>query len=148
MTSDFSQQSRRVRTASNALTQQSRRQVTLCGIPCRVNGFFAVKRIFACHTLAPPFGAVRMERDQENAAFRGPSKTGFKEMDQRHMNFSQSNGFNLHGSLHRRWWHRRDFRPIVPAEKRRYLLRHARSLTPKVRCGTQSETLRDSSSAR
>jgi hypothetical protein len=32
---------------------------------------------------------------QQDAAFRGAAKAGLKEMDQRHVNFTQGNGSNF-----------------------------------------------------
>jgi hypothetical protein len=41
-----------------------------------------------------------MNGQKEDAAFRGATKAGLKEMDQRHANFAQGDGFNFQrGSL-------------------------------------------------
>jgi hypothetical protein len=41
-----------------------------------------------------------MNGQQKDAPFRGAAKAGLKEMDQRHMNLAQGNGFNFQrGSL-------------------------------------------------
>jgi hypothetical protein len=36
-----------------------------------------------------------MDRQQKDAPFRGAAKTGLKEMHQRHVNLTQSDGFNF-----------------------------------------------------
>jgi hypothetical protein len=36
-----------------------------------------------------------MNGQQKDAPFRGAAKAGLKEMDQRHVDFAQGNGFNF-----------------------------------------------------
>ena len=38
-----------------------------------------------------------MHGDQQDAAAVGASKAGLEKMDERHVNFAERDGFNLHG---------------------------------------------------
>src|SRR5262249_16417293 len=71
-------QSRRITGSLNGLSQKGRRQVTFNDIPGRVYRFFAVERIFTGDTFAPAFRAVSVQGQQQDAAFRGAAKAGFK----------------------------------------------------------------------
>jgi hypothetical protein len=37
-----------------------------------------------------------VDSEKQDAAFRGAAKAGLKKVDQRHANFAQGDGFNLH----------------------------------------------------
>src|SRR2546430_6681248 len=65
--------------------------------PCGLNPFRAVKRIFPCDTLAPPVDAVTMCREQQDASAVHAAKARLKEMDERHLDLAQCDGFESHG---------------------------------------------------
>src|SRR6266481_500426 len=96
MTANLSQQQRRFTRLMYSLPHKYGRKIFLGGVPGGVNRLFAVERIFSRHALTPSFGAVRMQCDQQNAALRGASEAGLKEMDQGHTDFAHSNCFNSH----------------------------------------------------
>src|SRR5262249_4152585 len=52
--------------------------------------------ILAGNALAPAFKPLSMHGQQQNAPLRGAPKTCFKEMHQRHTNFTKSNCFDFH----------------------------------------------------
>ncbi len=58
----------------------------------------AVKRIFSGHALAPAIDPVTVRGEQQDAAAVGASKTRLEEMDERHLNLAQRDGFNFHNS--------------------------------------------------
>ena len=80
----------------DVLAQQRRRQVFGDGEPRGVDGLFQIKRVFAGHALAPGCEAFAVQCDQDDAASGGASEAGLKKLDQRHIDFAQSNGFNFH----------------------------------------------------
>ena len=89
MAADFAEQGNGIARAINLLSQQRRSQVALGGIPCRVNGLFAIKRVFTGHAFAPAFRPIGMNGQQKDAAFRGAAKAGLKEVDQGHMDLAR-----------------------------------------------------------
>ena len=73
-----------------------RREIARNRRPSAVNPFTAVKRILAGHAFAPSINSPAMSGDEKNAAAVSASETGLKKVDQRHANFAQSDGFDLH----------------------------------------------------
>src|SRR5215472_2748101 len=130
-------------------SQKRRRQIFLHRIPGRINRLFAVKRILSGNALAPAFRAVSMHGQEQDAALRGATKAGFKEMHQRHMNLAQSNGFNFHCcSLTALLTNPHpptrttSFHPIGREEKRHCLPRHVHSPARPIPVPGQRETAR------
>src|SRR5262245_16741502 len=67
-------------------------------VPGGVNRLFAVKRIFSGNALAPTLRTIGMQRHQQDAAFGSAAEAGLEEMHQRHADFAQGDGFNLHSA--------------------------------------------------
>src|ERR1035437_241555 len=61
--------------------------------------FRAVIRIFPGDAFAPPPHSSDLDAHQQDAAAVNPAKARFKKMHERHMNFTQSYGFDFHDSL-------------------------------------------------
>src|SRR6185312_4215117 len=58
--------------------------------------FVAKKRAFAGNAFAPAFNAFAIGGDEKDATLFSPPEAGFKKMLQRHSEFTESDGFNLH----------------------------------------------------
>src|SRR2546423_13337547 len=63
---------------------------------CAFGPLAAVEGIFAGDAFAPAVYAVAMRGQQDDAAAIGTSETRLEEMDERHFDFAQGDGFNLH----------------------------------------------------
>src|SRR5689334_8712678 len=96
MTSHPRKQRGYVTSLFHGLTQQRRPEITLDRIPRGIDGFFAVERIFTGNAFAPSIRTVSMHGDQQDAALSGAPETGFEEMHQGHLDFTQRDCFNSH----------------------------------------------------
>src|SRR6267142_2126217 len=61
--------------------------------------FLAIERVFGRDAFSPPHHAIALGGEQEDAAAIDTAKARLKEMDERHLDFAQGNGFNLHVNL-------------------------------------------------
>ena len=58
----------------------------------------AVKGLFAGHAFSPAVDPVAVDGEQQNAAAVDAAEARLEEVDQRHLNFAESDGFNFHRS--------------------------------------------------
>src|SRR3954453_6665723 len=96
MLADFAQQSRHLCPRRDGLPQQRWREVANDHVPCALDVLLAVIRLLAGNALAPAFHAVTMHGNQDDAASVGAPKARLEEMDERHLQFANCDGFNLH----------------------------------------------------
>ena len=84
---------RRMQSSSRAATArdsaQSRPMRPRCTPRCRYG-------LLAGDTFAPAFQSVAMQRHQHDAAGVGAPKARLEEVDERHVQFAEGNGFNFH----------------------------------------------------
>jgi hypothetical protein len=66
------------------------------GGPGTLDPLAAVEGILPGYAFSPTVCAVAVRREQKNAAAVGTSEARLEEMDERHVNFAESDGFNLH----------------------------------------------------
>ena len=64
--------------------------------PGSLNPLRAIKRILPRDAFAPPAHAIGLDADQQNRPAINAPKARLKKMHEWHMNFTQSDGFNLH----------------------------------------------------
>ena len=69
------------------------------GGPRRFRPFGAEERPFAGHAFSPTVGAFAMHGQQKDAAIVGPSKARLKEMDERHLDLAECDGFDFHDKV-------------------------------------------------
>ena len=74
--------------------------------------FAAVERIFAGDAFSPAVDAFAVRGEQQNAAAIGASKARLKKMDERHVNFAEGDGFNLHRSVSSTEYRYREKNPL------------------------------------
>src|SRR5580765_3146599 len=96
MGANLGKQGRALAARFQTLSQESRNQVLGHGRPGAFDPLTAVEGIFAHDALAPSVDAFTVDGHQENAAAVGATKARLEKVDERHLNFTQSNGFNFH----------------------------------------------------
>src|SRR5579864_1739833 len=119
MSADFVEQRHGIASTINLLSQQRRSKIALRGIPSRVDGLFAIKRIFTSDAFSPSFRAVGMDGQQKDPALRGAAKAGLKEMDKRHVNLTQGDGFNFQRNSFEQLAINKTGQPQIFADQRR-----------------------------
>src|ERR1035437_9522236 len=67
--------------------------------PRGLGPFRAVIRIFPRNAFAPPAHSIGLDTHQQDAAAVNPAKARFKKMHERHVDFTQSYGFDFHNEL-------------------------------------------------
>src|ERR1035441_10552181 len=67
--------------------------------PRGLGPFRAVIRIFLRNAFAPPAHSIGLDTHQQDAAAVNPAKARFKKMHERHVDFTQSYGFDFHNEL-------------------------------------------------
>ena len=96
MATHFSEQGRTFAGRVESLSQQRGNQVLCDRRPGALDPFAAVEGIFADDAFAPTVDAFAMDGDEKNAAAVGATKARLEKVDERHLNFTESDGFNFH----------------------------------------------------
>src|SRR5215469_12710791 len=99
MRSHPGKQSRTFAPGVELLSEESRNQVLRQRGPGALDPFAAVIGIFSHHALAPALDTFAVHGDEKNPAMVEAMEAGLEKMDQRHMNFTQRDGFDFHGLL-------------------------------------------------
>ena len=79
-----------------ALPEQGGNQVLNHSGPGAVDPFAAVEGIFADNAFSPAIDALAVNGNQENAAAVKAVEARLEEVDERHVNFAERDGFDLH----------------------------------------------------
>src|ERR1039458_9679652 len=98
MAAHTGEKSRTVSCHHEVAAEHGRGEVVSDGEPGAFGPLAAVEGIFAAHAFAPAVDSVAMRGEQKDAAAVGASKARLEEMDERHVNLAESDGFNLHNS--------------------------------------------------
>src|ERR1700722_9028375 len=80
----------------NTLPQKRRDQILGKSRPRAVDPLTAIKRILPHHALAPSVDALAVHSDEQDAPAIEAMETRLKEIDERQMNLTERDGFNLH----------------------------------------------------
>src|SRR5215469_11059774 len=80
-------------------SQEHGSQVVLGRHPGAFNPFAAVERILTGNALRPTGEAVAVNRHEQNAPAVGATKARLEEVDERHLNLAQGDGFDFHGGV-------------------------------------------------
>ena len=78
--------------------EQARGELVLGDDPGGVDLLVGEVGMLAGDALAPGGEAVGFDLDEEDAAAGGDAKAGLKRMRERHLDFAQVDGFDLHGA--------------------------------------------------
>src|SRR5882672_361686 len=81
----------------NSLAEKQRDQILAKHGPRGVGALFGVVRTLVGNALTPSLDAFAVNGDQGDAALVDPPEAGLKKMDQRHVQFTQGNSFDIHG---------------------------------------------------
>src|SRR5215472_14922193 len=100
MLAHASQKSRDFPSRLQSLAQERRTQIAHDHVPGTLNVLFGIVRSFAGDALAPSFQPITIERNQQHATVVGTAEASLKKMDQRHLDFAKSDGFNFHLCLY------------------------------------------------
>ncbi len=92
------------RAIGNDLAKQQGDEILAKYWPGGIGAFFGVVGPLVGDTFAPSVDAFAVDRDEGDAAVVDPSKAGLEKMYQRHVQFTQGDGFDFHGLA---------FRPIL-----------------------------------
>ena len=96
MLANLGEQRRNFFAGRNGLPEQRWREIAHDHIPCALDVLLAVVRLLAGNALAPAFEAIAVHGDQHDAPGVGAPKARLEEVDERHVQFAKSNGFNFH----------------------------------------------------
>src|SRR5579862_2961971 len=96
MAANFRHQRGAVASGGNGLPDDGRRKILLDRWPRALDPFAAVVRIFAGYAFAPSVDAVTVRGDEHDAAVVEAAEARLEEMDERHLNFAEGDGFDLH----------------------------------------------------
>src|SRR5271165_6617467 len=76
--------------------QHRRGEVVFHRGPCGFRPLTAVERIFSRHALSPTINPVAVNGHEKDLAAERALEARFEKVDERHLNFTQSDGFNFH----------------------------------------------------
>ena len=149
MRSHPGKQSRAFASGFQLLSEESRNQVLRHCRPGAGDPFAAVIRVFSHHALSPTVDTVAVHGDQKNPAMIEAMEARLKKMHERHLNFTQRNGFDFHGLV----WHSLNHstaltrtttsRPSGPARTCHFPLGRVHSPERLIPCRSGRETVLD-----
>src|SRR5579862_2918372 len=82
-----------------AASENDRRQIMFDRGPRGVDPFRTVERVLPGYALSPPRHPVALDIQQQYAAAVKTAEARLEKMDERHLNFTQSDAFNFHVNL-------------------------------------------------
>ena len=96
MRADFGEKCGTFTSGINVLPQKRWNQILRQRGPCAFDPFTAVERIFADDAFSPAVDSLAVHGNKKDATAVEMSETRLEKMDERHVNFTESDGFDFH----------------------------------------------------